>query len=162
MSSKDRRRIEYLSRVKEGGLSIREASGFLGLSYRQCKRLWKRYREGGDEAILHKGRGRGSNHRLSEEVKDRVVARYGDRYKTFGPTLALEKLIAEGYGPISRETLRQWLIEEELWHPRKRRGKHCQRREPKERFGELVQLGGVNKQRYHLLRRFVDVRGLMT
>ena len=41
---------------------------------------------------------------------------------------------------VGLETLRRWLIEEELWQPRARREQHRRRRERRACFGELVQM----------------------
>jgi transposase len=147
MGRKDRRRIVILSRVKDGQLSIREASEQLGLSYRQGKRMWKRYRDEGDAGVIHRGRGASSNNRKDEGRKEKLLGRYREVYSGFGPTLALEKLVEEdGLQAVSRETLRLWLIAEKLWEPHRRRGPYRKRREPKEHFGELVQLDGSHHE----------------
>jgi len=76
-------------------------------------------------------------------LKQAVLQRYGEVYMGFGPTLAAEKLAEEDQlEPISRETLRLWLLEAGLWQRHRRRGPYRKRREPKHHFGELVQLDG--------------------
>ena len=47
MSSKELRRAGVLARVESGELKLVNAAVMMGMSYRQSKRLWKRYREGG-------------------------------------------------------------------------------------------------------------------
>jgi len=132
-----------LSKVKAGQISLLEASEKLDIGYRQCKRLWKRYREGGERAIIHRARGGKPNNQLDLELKSKIVARYRETYKEFGPTLACEKLQEEdGFPPISRETLRVWLLEAGLWQRHRRRGPYRRRREPMHHFGELVQMDG--------------------
>jgi len=44
--------------------------------------------------------------------------------------------------PISRKTLRLWLLESGLWQRHRRRARYRKRREPKHHFGELVQMDG--------------------
>ena len=44
MSGRERRRLEWFSRVKDGELSVSAAGELLGLSERQARRVWKRYR----------------------------------------------------------------------------------------------------------------------
>lgn len=58
----------------------------------------------------------------------------------YGPTLAAEEL-AEQHGiQVSRETLRQWLIEAQLWGRRRARIEHAHVwRARRARYGELVQ-----------------------
>ena len=53
MSAKELRRGEVLSRVKRGELKLTEATALLEVSYRQAKRLNKRYRAGGVKALVH-------------------------------------------------------------------------------------------------------------
>ncbi len=143
MSKRDRRRIVVLSRVKDGLITIGRAGELLELSYRQAKRLWQRYRQGGAKAVIHRGRGAPSNNHLDSELKQAVLRRYGEVYLGFGPTLATEKLAEEDkMQPISRETLRLWLLEAGLWQRHRRRAPYRKRREPKHHFGELVQLDG--------------------
>lgn len=43
MSARELSRVEVLSRVKAGALSLRSAATLLGVSYRQAKRLARRY-----------------------------------------------------------------------------------------------------------------------
>ncbi len=57
LSARERKRLELLSRVKEGVLKLVQAAGLCGLSCRQVKRVWKRYREQGDAGLVHRGRG---------------------------------------------------------------------------------------------------------
>ena len=53
MGKKERQRLDVLSRVKRGDMSLRKAAGWLGLSYRHAKRVFRRYREKGDRGLVH-------------------------------------------------------------------------------------------------------------
>lgn len=141
MSGKERDRKVVFEGVKEGRLSIREASRRVGISYRQGRRIFRRFREQGDAGLLHRGRGRPSNRAKPCSLKEQAVARYRARYEGFGPTLASEKLAAEGL-PVDHETLRRWLCHAGLWQSSSRKLKHRTYRERRRRFGELVQLDG--------------------
>jgi hypothetical protein len=66
----------------------------------------------------------------------------GSEEERFGPTLAAEHLAEEDGIAIDHETLRGWMLAEGLWSRQRKRKKHCQRRERKPHFGELVQLDG--------------------
>lgn len=46
---------------------------------------------------MHRSRGRPSNRGYKERFKKVVMARYEERYRDFGPTLAAEKLGEDGY-----------------------------------------------------------------
>jgi hypothetical protein len=66
-----------------------------------------------------------------------------DKYTDFGPTIASEKLNENENILVSRETLRQIMINEGLWTPyEKRIPKIYQRRNRRSRFGELIQVDG--------------------
>ena len=58
MSTKERRRIAVLGEVKAGRLKVVDAAEALGLSYRQGRRIWKRYQKAGDAGLVHGLRGR--------------------------------------------------------------------------------------------------------
>ncbi|HNC96519.1 MAG TPA: ISNCY family transposase [Myxococcota bacterium] len=141
MSAKERRRLVVLSELKEGKLPLVEAAAVMRVSYRQAKRIWRRYRQAGDAGLVHRSRGRPGNRRKPESVKKRILKRYGERYPDFGPTLAAEHLEREGLR-VDHETLRRWLKASGQWQPRRRRQKHRQWRERKASFGEMLQMDG--------------------
>lgn len=141
MSAKERRRKSVFDEVREGRLTLRKASEKLGLSYRHCRRSYRRFREEGDGGLVHRSRGRPSNRRLPDKLRKLAVKRYEERYEGFGPTLACEKLAQEGL-VVDHETLRRLLLDKGLWKKRRRGVHHRQRRERKQQFGELLQLDG--------------------
>ena len=141
MSLKERERLKLFARVKRGELQQKQAAEICGLDYRQTRRLYQRYCEQGDRGLVHRGRGRPSNRRYPMEFRERVLARYQERYPDFGPTLAAEKLVLDGF-EIDHETLRQWLLKAKLWRRRRKRPRHRSWRERRAHFGELVQMDG--------------------
>lgn len=141
LSARERKRLELLSRVKEGVLKVVQAAELCRLSYRQMKRVWKRYREEGDAGLMHRGRGRGSNRRIDAGYRKKILGRYQERYPDFGPTLACEYLAKEELR-VDHETLRRWLLEEGLWQKKRKRQKHRQWRERRAHRGELIQMDG--------------------
>jgi transposase len=141
MSAKERRRKVEFEGVRKGRLTIKEAAMRLDLSYRHCRRSYKRFCEQGDKGLVHLRRGQRSNRAKPQAFKEAVLLRYQERYEGFGPVLTMEKLAEEGY-KVGRETLRRWLIEEKLWKPCRKRARHRKRRERKAHSGELVQMDG--------------------
>jgi transposase len=141
MSRKERERLKIFARVKRKELNLKEAAELSGLSYRQCGRIYKRLREQGDRGLVHCSRGRPSNRGHKAEVRAAVLARYQERYPDFGPTLAAEKLAADGLA-VNHETLRRWLLQARFWQKRRKRSRHRSWRERRAHFGELVQLDG--------------------
>ncbi len=69
MSKKERCRLVIMSRVRDRAMTIREASEMVGVSYRQGRRIYKRYREEGDRGLIHRNRGQPSNRRKPHELK---------------------------------------------------------------------------------------------
>ena len=141
MSEKERQRIGVLVGVKAGELSLVEAAGVLGLSYRQTKRVWQRYRADGDKGLVHRLRGQPGWRRKPPKLRARILARVAQRYPDFGPTLAAEYLAKDGMA-VDHETLRRWLLASGERTVRRRRQRHRQWRARKPCFGVMVQLDG--------------------
>jgi len=141
MSAKERKRKVEFEGVRERRITIKEVAEKLDISYRQCRRAYKRYCEEGDAGLVHRLRGGGSNRAKPGAFKREVLELCHERYKGFGPVLMSDKLEESGYS-VNRETLRLWLLEEDLWQPKRKRAHHRQRRDRKEHFGELVQMDG--------------------
>ena len=140
LSSKELSRVEVMGRVKAGSLRLQEAAELLGLSYRQAKRVWARYRGGGAKALQHGNCGRISNRAHPEEFRQAVLVQVRRRYADFGPTLAAEHLEEEDGLQVAAETLRRWMKAAGLWRRQRARKPYRQRRMRKPHFGELVQL----------------------
>ena len=141
MSQRDRDRLKVMSAVVEGRRTQSEAARLLKRSVRQVRRIQRRLEAEGDAGIVHRLRGRASNHRKEQGLRREIVAIYRQQYADFGPTLAAEKLAERGLA-VSSETLRHWLLAEGLWRRRRKRDKHRRRRERRDCFGELVQADG--------------------
>ena len=67
----------------------------LGISDRQRKRIWRRYREQGKKGVVHGSVGRASNGAKPGEFRKVVLELVREKYtgseeKRFGPTLAAE------------------------------------------------------------------------
>jgi len=142
MSERDLQRIEVLSKVIDGRMTLVSAAHVLGLSTRQVRRLLERMRTDGAASIRHKAIGRPSNNRISDGVRDYAVTLVGEHYADFGPTLAAEKLAERDGLRVSRETLRRWMVDDGLWLSRKQRRTFHQPRLRREAYGELVQIDG--------------------
>jgi hypothetical protein len=142
MSASDRIRLDALARVARGELTVVRAAALMGLSVRQARRAYARFRAEGDAGLVHRLRGRPSNRRLGAGVADRAVKLHQERYADFGPTLACEKLAAEHGLALSPDTLTALLKARGLWRRRRRRGRHRRRRERRASFGSMVQMDG--------------------
>jgi transposase len=141
MSRKERKRLTIMAGVKSGDLTLVQAAGLASISYRQVKRVWRRYQDQGEAGLVHRLRGRASPRRKDPELRARILARVEVRYAGFGPTLAAEYLSEEGL-KVDHETLRRWLVAEGTREVRRRRQQHREWRERKPCFGAMVQLDG--------------------
>lgn len=142
MSERDLRRIEVLSKVIAGRMTMVSAAHVLALSERQVRRLLDRIQTGGAASIRHKAIGRPSNNRINDGIRDYAVALVRESYADFGPTLATEKLAERDGLQVSRETVRNWMVDAGLWLSRKQRRTFHQPRLRREAYGELVQIDG--------------------
>jgi transposase len=147
MSTQELGRVDVMSRVATGALTLRSAAAILAVSYRQVKRIWRRYRAGGARALVHRQVGRASNRGRPADERAQVLALIREKYSgegtaRFGPTLAAEHLASEDGIVVDHETLRRWMLAAGLWQRRRHRSPYRRRRDRKEHFGELVQLDG--------------------
>lgn len=147
MSRRELSRVEVLARVKAGSLSLKTASAMLAVSYRQAKRLWRRYRQAGAKGLQHRAVGKPSNRATPSARRKRVLTLIQQKYsgavgERFGPTLAAEHLQSEDGLTVHHETLRRWMIAAGLWTRARKRVPFRQRRDRRAHAGELVQLDG--------------------
>lgn len=142
MSEHELQRVEVLSRVLDGSMSAARAAIVMAVSVRHVRRMLSRFRQDGAASLAHRSRGRPSNNRLAEGIRETALSLVRAHYADFGPTLAAEKL-AERHGvTVSRETLRTWMTEDGLWLSRKQRRTFHQPRLRRECYGELIQIDG--------------------
>jgi hypothetical protein len=142
MSEHDLQRIEVLSKVINGRMTLVNASHVLAISTRQAQRLLARIRSDGAMSIRHQSLGKRSNNCIDDHFRDYAVALIRERYVDFGPTLVSEMLFRNHQIRVSRETLRRWMIEDGICLSRKQRRTFHQPRLRRECYGELVQIDG--------------------
>lgn len=142
MSEKERKRLGAMEQVKCGAITIGEAAEILGLSYRQARRVHKRFVHGGVSGLIHAGCGKEGNKRIKDGSSEKALELYELCLQGYGPTLAAEVLGEEFGVHVHRETLRRRLHERSLIVPRCRERKHRRRRRRRSCFGELVQIDG--------------------
>lgn len=144
MSKKELTRYEIIKRLIRKEISSSKAASLLGLSVRQIKRLKLRVRRDGAKGLLHASRGKSSHNRLSEEERTKIIKLLHQHYHDFGPTFASEKLFEKHQLKHDPKTIRQIMIDEELWKPKKKENRsiHRQWRERKSAYGEMIQFDG--------------------
>ena len=92
MSKRELRRVGVLARVASEELKLVDAAKILSLSYRQAKRIWRRYEKEGAEGLKHRGAGRRSNRAKAKKVS------------SAGNEIAAEEILRRGRGKIRANT----------------------------------------------------------
>ena len=118
------------------------AAQILEMSERQVRSKLKRYKTLGAKGLVHKNRGKPSSRKWNPKHEALALSLLRSEWKGFGPTFTAEKL-EEMHGiKVSKETIRQAMIQAGIWHRKRERSKHRRRRSRKECIGILVQLDG--------------------
>jgi len=136
-----------LNRVGEGWMGAGMASGVLGLSVRQTRRLLAGYRKEGAAALAHGNRGRSPHNKVGDAVRARVAELAGSTYAGFN-TQHLSEILGEQEGlRLSRSTVRRILLQSGMKSPRTRRPpKHRSRRERYRQRGMMLQIDGSHHE----------------
>lgn len=119
MSENERDQLHWLKLVKEKKLTQREAAERIGVTERWVRKLLKQMKRKGDRVVVHGLRGRRSNHKIAEKTRREALGILRREYADFGPTLASEYLAEHHRIPVSKETLRQWMMADGIWKARK-------------------------------------------
>jgi len=110
---------------------------------RHLRRLIRRYEACGPSGLCDLRQHKASPRRIPNEVKGQCLAYIREYLYDYGPTLAAEKL-NEYFGlVVSKETVRQWMIEAKLWRPKQKKIPMPHPLRPRRPFlGELIQVDG--------------------
>lgn len=141
MTQADRDRLVALKKAKKKLITQKQAAEELGITERHVRRLLRALKRRGDQAVVHALRGLPSKRKIGEETVREVIGILSQpMYQGFGPTLASEYLAKKHKIQVSRETVRQWMIEAKLWRARKQQVEKIHQWRPRRsRCGELVQ-----------------------
>ena len=141
MTQAERDRLVALQKAKKKLITQKQAADELGITERHVRRLLRELKRRGDQVVAHGLRGLPSNRKISGDTEQEAITILSQPvYRGFGPTLAAEYLANKHDIDVSRETLRQWMIEAKLWRARKQRVEKVHEWRPRRsRVGELVQ-----------------------
>jgi transposase len=169
MTEKELSRYEIIERLLNKEINGTDAAKQIGLSGRQVRNLKARAKKHGLQGIIHAGRGKPGNRRMSKEKIKKIETIVKNNYADFGPTFAAEKLLENHQLIISKEKLRKLMIGWNLWKPKSRkRVKHKHLWRPrKDNFGEMEQFDGsyhhwFGKEESCLLLSVDDATGKIT
>ena len=134
MSVRELKRHEVMGRVSRNEIGLRDAAALMEVSYRQAKRIWKRYREKGGPGLVHRSEGRPSSRSKPKELRERALGLIREKYsgeigERFGATLAAEHLSSDDGLEVHPETLRRWMLDAGLGNRQRKHKAHRKRRE---------------------------------
>lgn len=143
MSRKELHRLSVIEKIIDKRLTQALGAQQLRLTIRQVKRLVSKYKQYGAAGLISKQRGQVSNNKFSakkiEEIKKLVSIHYYD----FGPKFAAEKLVEKHGIKVSKETLRQWMVEWGMWKAKRQKQAQIHpQRDRRDCYGELIQIDG--------------------
>jgi len=91
MSKRELRRVGVLARVASEKLKLVDAAKILSLSYRQVKRIWRRYEKEGAEGLKHRS-------------AERVQSSQAEEVSGAGVGIAAEEVLGRSRGKIWADT----------------------------------------------------------
>ncbi len=142
MTIKEAERLRLFKNHANGEISLIQISKLLGISYRQTKRIWQKFKDCGAEALVSKKRAT-RNRALSIELEKTILSLISEHYSDYGPTLLAEKLEEFHQIRVSKETVRKLMIRHGLRKSKARKKpKVYQRRKRRDCLGELEQVDG--------------------
>jgi transposase len=142
LSQEEHDRLLIIRKVMKREMRQVEAADLLNISDRQVRNLIGKVREKGSKGLAHGNRGQESPKKMAKDEEDRIAGIIKDKYWDFGPTFAAEKLWEKDKIKVSKEKLRQVMIDAGIRRVRHRKGGVHQWRERKHFSGELVQMDG--------------------
>jgi len=74
MSARELKRAGVLARVAAATLTLKSAARVMEVSYRQAKRLYRRYQTEGAAGLTHRSAGRRSNRATTATIRDQALA----------------------------------------------------------------------------------------
>jgi transposase len=139
VSQKELHRMHVVRLTLEGREGVGEGAKLLGISARQMKRLRRKMKRGGIEALVHGNRGKAAWNKTALEEREKVIELAGERYHGLNDTHLTEKLKEKEKIVLSRPTVRRLLRAAGIAAVRKRGVKrHYKRRERRAQEGALL------------------------
>lgn len=144
MTKKELSNYDIINNLINRKINGTDASKQIGVSVRHVKRLKKKVINDGAEGLIHQGRGQSGNRRLDDKIIVKAKKFLKEKYYDFGPTLACEKLEENHDIKTNKETVRQLMINLELWKVKsKKKNKHWHVwRARRDNYGEMQQFDG--------------------
>ena len=139
ISMKEMKRYYLIEQAIKGKMHLTQAARIMGISYRQALRLKKRVIAEGMEGIISKHRT--PHNKIPEEIRNRVVDLYTDKYGLRLNILHFKEKLEEKEGiKLSYETIRQILIKNKIHKTKHHKHEHRNRRARMPAVGIMLQM----------------------
>ncbi|OQB75327.1 MAG: hypothetical protein BWX89_00053 [candidate division TA06 bacterium ADurb.Bin131] len=132
------KRFHILEDFRKGYLKPEKTANILGVTRQHIYRLKKKVEDMGIEGLIHGNRGKPSPRRIEEETEEMIKTFYQEQYQGFNISHFTEKLNEEEGIEISREKVRQILLESGLYE-RRNHPVHRTWRDPMCKEGMMLQ-----------------------
>lgn len=143
MSQKELDKYDVIKRSIRREITVEKAGELLRLTERQIYNLKGRVKQAGARGLIHRNRGKPSNRRMPERERGQIVSLLHRHYPDFKPTHASEKLYGVHAIKKDPKTIREIMIDEGLWKPKKQKTSTYRSSRPrKEHYGEMEQFDG--------------------
>lgn len=142
MSRKELEQLKVFEKLKNRMITPAEAALQLEITERWVRTKFKRYLSDGNSGLVHKNRGRASPNSWCKKEQGFAIELLQSEWNGFGPTFAAEKLKELHDIKVSKETLRNVMIQTGVWQAKQKRKRHRNRRERRPMVGIMVQLDG--------------------
>ena len=143
MTSKEINRYAIIKKLINKEINGTQSAELLKLSIRHIRRLKGKVKERGIKALIHGNRGKSSNHKIARQEREKIIELLHKHYSDFKPGFASEKLNEKHNIQRDPKTIRQIMIDEELWKPKiKKKKEYHSWRQRKACYGEMQQFDG--------------------
>lgn len=115
MTTRELDRLHIVQQCLEKRITQRHAAKTLDITEQHVKRLINRYKQFGPAGLVSQSRGKPSNRRYKDELRQTAIDLIKRDFYDYGPTLAAEKLYEYHNIKISKETAREWMLEAHIW-----------------------------------------------
>ena len=107
----------WLQKAQAKHITQKEAAEHMGISERWVRQLLRKMKTRGDQVLVHGLRGRPSNNRIRDDLRAEIIRLLHSECAGLGPAAAAAYLGDKKGIRVSDETVRKWMIQEDLWRP---------------------------------------------
>lgn len=110
ITSKESQKAYIIQRVIENKITSQKAAGLLNLSLRHMRRLVSNVKKQGEEALVHKSRGKKAHNSIAVNIQKKIVYLYMHQYQKLSLICLTQRLNKDHDINISKESVRKILL----------------------------------------------------